>query len=127
MVEYLKDTGNRFRNLKKDRIAFKNILLKMDNARLHSAERTFLEQNGVQIDPQCPYNPDLNLCDRSSSPGCKNTAGQKNTATEKSCILYIDAKRYLRSLPEDLLLHELNKHLEHCRAVIREAGAYVTN
>ena len=40
MVEYLKDTGNRFRNLKKDKIAFKNLLLQMDNARPHSAERT---------------------------------------------------------------------------------------
>ena len=69
MVEYLKDTGNRFRNLKKDKIAFKNLLLQMDNARPHSAERTqtsqtYLEQNGVPIVLQSPYSPDLNLCDR---------------------------------------------------------------
>ena len=62
MVEYLKDTVN----LKRDKIAFKNLLLQVDNARPHSAERTqtYLEQNEVPIVPQSPYSPDLNLCDR---------------------------------------------------------------
>ena len=40
MVEYFKDTGNRFRNLSKNKVAFKNLLLQMDNAKLHSAART---------------------------------------------------------------------------------------
>ena len=127
MVEYLKDTGNRFRNLKKDKIAFKNFLLQMDNARPHSAERTqtYLEQNGVPIVPQSLYSPDLNFCDRFLIARLQENCRAKEYGNGEE--LYIDAKRYLRSLPEDLLLHELNKLLEHCRAVIREAGAYVTN
>ena len=57
---------NRFCNIKKDKMAFMNLLFPMDNARAHSEERTraYLEQRGVQIDPQSPYSPDLNLCDR---------------------------------------------------------------
>ena len=122
-VEYLKDTGNRFRNLKKDKIAFKNLLLQMDNARPHSAKRTqtYLGQNGVPIVPQNPYSPDLNLCERFLFTRLLEHCRANEYGNEEE--LYIDAKRYLRSLPEDLLLHELNKLLEHCRAVIREAGA----
>ena len=128
MVEYLKDTGNRFLNLKKDKIASKNLgLLQMDNAIPHSAERTqtYLEQNGVQIVPQSPYTPDFNLCDRFLFTRWQEHCRANEYGNGEE--LYIDAKRYLRSLPEDLLLHELNKLLEHCRAVIREAEAYVTN
>ena len=36
-----------------------------------------------------------------------------------------DVQRFLRRLPEELLKNELNKLHEHCRAVIREGGAYV--
>ena len=60
----------------------------------------------------------------SSSPGYNDIARQKNAVTEKSCISSINAKRYLKELPEDLLLHELKKLLEHSRAVIRDAGVY---
>ena len=127
MVEYLKYTGNRFRNLKKDKIALlKHLFLQMDNARPHSANRTqtYLEQNGVPIVPQSPYSPYLNLCDRFLFTRLLKHCRAKEYGNGKE--LYIDAKRYLRSLPEDLLLHELNKLLEYCRAVIREAGAYIT-
>ena len=97
----------------------------MDNASPHSAEttQTYLEQNGVPIVPQNPYSPDLNLCDRFLFARLLEHCRAKEYGNGEE--LYIDAKRYLRSLKEDLLLHELNKLLEHCRAVIREAGAYV--
>ena len=71
-----------------------------------------------------PYSPDINLCDRFLFTRLQEHCRAKEHGNGEE--LYIDAKRYLRSLPEDLLLHELNKLLEHCRAVIREAGAYVT-
>ena len=125
MVEYLKDTGNRFRNLKKDKIAFKNLSSRwiMQDRILQRQHRRIwtLEQNGVQIVLKVPIAHISTYVTDSSSPGCKNTAGQKEYGNGEE--LYIDAKRYLISLPEDLLLilHELNKLLEHCRAVIREA------
>ena len=50
-------SNHRILNLKKDKIAFKNLLLQMDNARPHSVKRTqtYLEQRGVQIVPQSPH------------------------------------------------------------------------
>ena len=94
MVEYLKDTGNRFRNLKKDKIASKNLLLQMDNARPHSAERTqtYLEQNGVPIVPQSPYSPDLNLCDRFLFTRLLEHCRANEYGNGEDQELYIDAK-----------------------------------
>ena len=126
MVEYFKDTGNRFRNLSKNKVAFKNLLLQMDNAKPHSAARTqaYLKQSGVKIVCQSPYSPDLNLCDRFLFTRLQHHCREQEYSNGEE--LYIDEKRYLRSLPEQLLLHELSKLLEHCRTLIREAGAYVT-
>ena len=66
MVDFFKETVNRFNNLKSDKIKFKDLLLQMDNARPHSAARnqTYLNSPGVNRLPQSPYSPDLNLCDR---------------------------------------------------------------
>ena len=99
----------------------------MDNARPHSAERTqtYLEQSGVQIVPQSPYSPDLNMCDRFLFTRLQEHCRAKEYSNGEE--LFKDAKRYLWSLTEDVLLHELGKLLEHCRAVIREGGVYVTN
>ena len=96
-------------------------------ARPHSAERTqtYLQQTGVHIVPQSPYSPDLNLCDRFLFTRLQEHCRAKEYSNGQE--LYIDAKRYLRSLSETVLLHELGKLLEHCKAVIREGGAYVTN
>ena len=99
----------------------------MDNAKPHSAVRTqtYLEQTGVKILVQSPYSPDLNMCDRflftrlqEHCRGIEYVDGNE---------LHRDAQRFLRSLPEELLKHELNKLLQHCQAVIREGGAYVTS
>ena len=120
-------TNHRILNLKKDKIALKNLLLHMDNARPHSVKRTqaYLEQSGVQIILQSPYSLDLNLCDRFFFTRLQQHCRAKEYSSGEE--LYIDTKRYLRALPEDLLLHELKKLLQHLRAVIREAGVYVTN
>ena len=93
MAEYLKYTGNRFRNLKKDKIAFKNLLLQMDNTRPHSAKRTqtYLEQNGVPIVPQSAYSPDLNYCDRFLFTRLLEHCRAKEYGNGKE--LYIDANK----------------------------------
>jgi hypothetical protein len=87
--------------------------------------QTYLQQTGVHIVPQSPYSPDLNLCDRFLFTRLLEHCRAKEYSNGQE--LYIDAKRYLRSLSETVLLHELGKLLEHCKAVIREGGAYVTN
>ena len=52
----------------------------------------------------------------SSSPGCKNTAGQTNTATDKSCIS-------TQSGTSD----HYQKMCYYMNITSREAGAYATN
>ena len=127
MVDFFSATANRFRNLKQNRIAFKELTLQMDNARPHSAARTqtYLERTGVNILHQSPYSPDLNLCDRFLFTRLQEHCRKAEYADGKE--LYMDAKRYLMSLPESMLVHELDKLRQSCRAVIRAGGAYVTN
>ena len=86
--------------------------------------QTYLQQTGVHIVPQSPYSPDLNLCDRFLFTRMQEYCRAKEYSNGQE--LYIDAKRYHRSLSETALLHKLGKLLEHCKAVIREGGAYVT-
>ena len=59
MIKYLKDTGNRFQNLKKDKISLKEMHFRMDNARPHNAAATqhFLASRNVNFVKQSPYSP----------------------------------------------------------------------
>lgn len=81
---------------------------------------------GITMLHQSPYSPDLNLCDRFLFTRLQGHCRRAHYVDGKE--LYRDAKRFLLSLPEDLLKHELEKIRQHCRAVIREGlgGAYVT-
>ena len=68
MIQYLKDTGHRFNNLKKNKIKLGELMqmLMWDNARPHSAHETqaFLVHRDIQPVKQPAYSADLNLCDR---------------------------------------------------------------
>ena len=86
-------SNHRILNLKKDKIAFKNLILQMDNARPHSVKRTqtYLEQSGVQIVPQSPYSVYLNLCDRFLFTRLQHHCWAKEYSNGEE--LYIDATR----------------------------------
>ena len=66
MIQYLKDTGKKFHNLKKDKISLEEMHFQMDNARPHTAAATqhFMASRNVKLVKQSPYSPDLNLLDR---------------------------------------------------------------
>ena len=51
MIQYLKDTGKRFQNLKKDKISLKEMHFQMDNARSHTADvpQIFLASKNVNL------------------------------------------------------------------------------
>ena len=57
MIQYLKETGKRFHNLKKDKISLKEMHFQMDNARPHTAAATqhFLASRNVNLVKQLPY------------------------------------------------------------------------
>ena len=66
MINYLKDTGKRFQNLKKNKVTLQELHFQMDNARPHTAAATkqFLDRRGVCLVSQSTYSPDLNILDR---------------------------------------------------------------
>ena len=72
IIQYLRDTGLRFNNLKKGKIKLGELSLMRDNARPYAAQdtRAFVCQKDVELVKQPAYSPDLNQCDAASGPCC---------------------------------------------------------
>ena len=107
MIQYLKDTGHRFSNLKKNKIKLGELMLMLDNARPHSAHETqaFLVHRDIQPLKQPAYSPDLNLCDRFLFSKIKHRLQAldfEGNEDVKDCM-----PRVVRSLPEDELFQQL--------------------
>ena len=90
------------------------------------AEHTqqYLAAMGLWLVYLSPYSPDLSLCDRFLFARLKDAV--KPVQHISSDEFLKAAQHFLRSLPEDYLKHEFEKLLEHCRAVIRSGGDYIT-
>ena len=106
---------------------FSDLILQHDNARPHTAARkqTYLAGTGVTMLPQSPYRPDMNHCHRFLFTILQRDCRWQQYTDGNELLL--DTQRFLRSLSEDMLKLGINKLREHCRAVIREGGAYVTD
>ena len=98
----------------------------MDNARPHTAVITpqYLAVMGLRLVYQSPYSPDLNLCDQFLFKRLKEVVRPFQYDSKDEVVEA--AQHYLRSLPEDYLIHGYHKFLGHCKAVIRSGGDYVT-
>lgn len=91
----------------------------------HARIQDYFKGTGATIFSQSAYRPDLNLCDRFLfSHLQQHCRGLEYLDGDE---LYHDVQHYLRRLPEELMKHELEKLLIHCRGVIREGGGYVTS
>ena len=126
MFQYLKDTGHRFNNLKKNKIKLGELMLMWDNSKHHSAHETqaFIVHRDTQPVKQPAYSPDLNLCDRFLFRKIKHRLkGYDFGGHEyvKDCM-----QRVVRSLPEDELFQQLKKLRDHCQPIIEAGGDYVT-
>ena len=126
-MQFLKDTNHRFFNLKRSKTKLKELTLQFDNARPHAAQRSqeYLTSEGITTTKQSPYSPDLNLCDRFLFTRLQEHCRSRQYTGAKE--LEVDVQRFLRQLPESLLLHELEKHKRHCEEVVRQSGVYITN
>ena len=109
MIQFFKDTNKRFSNLKRNRIKFPQLLLQIDNSRPHTSKRTqaYLENTGVKLLKQSLYSPDLNLCDRLLFTRLQEHC--RATPYLSLDEVYKDVQRYLRTLLETNLVHELEK------------------
>ena len=127
MVQFLKDTRHRFNNLRKHPAKFDDMILQMDNARPHTAAVTqdYLAAYGLKLVQQSPYSPDLNLCDRFLFTRLQESLRLEHF--EGPAHVVKAAQHYCRSLTEETLKKEFAKLLEHCRAVIRCGGDYITS
>ena len=97
----------------------------MDTMRPHSYSVTrtqdYLKGTGAMtILSQSAYSLDLNLCNRFLFSRLQQHCRRLEYLDGDE--LYLDVQHYLRRLPEDLMNHEVEKMLIHCRAVIREGG-----
>lgn len=126
-IEFVRHTGDKWRNLRCNPIYLSEIQWQMDNARPHKSGVTqqFLENRGVTLVWQSPYSPDMNLCDRFLlkllKAALREKTFQSHSEVEK------DALHFLRSLPEELLQNEVECLYDHCQAIINVGGAYVTD
>jgi hypothetical protein len=124
-IDFLRNTGEKWRTLRSNPIHLSDILLMQDNARPHCSHKTtaFLTFRSVQCLRQSPYSPDLNLCDRWAFRYLKNQLADSVFDDEE------DVKRAalqaLRRVDEMTLQHEVNKLLAHCQSIITNNGHYV--
>ncbi len=126
-IEFMRETGNKWRSLRSNPIHLNEVLWMHDNARPHTSAvvRDFIESRDMKTVWQSPYSPDFNLCDRWVFSNMKACLRQQtiNNETEVETA----ALQYLRQLDKDAIVHEVNRLLQHCQLVIENHGEYITN
>lgn len=127
VVEFIRETGNKWRTLRSSPIHLDQLLWQMDNARPHTAHtvRDFLERRQVATVWQSPYSPDMNLCDRFLFRWLKDDLREDTFHDHKE--VETAALHALRDMSEEALVAEVEKLLEHCQSVIDAGGVYVTD
>jgi transposase len=124
-INFLHETGEKWRKLRSDPTRLKDVLLQFDNARPHAARKTkeFLEKREVRTLFQAPYSPDLNMCDRWLFSAMKKQL-RKQTFNDEQEVKN-SALQVLLAIPQTTFSHELQKLLDHCQLVIDNNGDYV--
>ena len=105
MINYLKDTGKRFQNLKKNKVTLQELHFQMDNARPHTAAATkqFLDRRGVPLVSQSPYSPDLTFWTDLCSGTSKWTSEDFSGPDDLSKAIQLS----IRHISENTLVEEL--------------------
>lgn len=127
IVEFVRHTGDLWRCLRSNPIKLSEVLWHWDNARPHSARvvKDFMESRGISMVFQSPYSPDFNLCDRFLFNWLKADLCKQDFRDHLE--LQKAALQWARQLDEDHLQREVQKLMDHCKAVIDAQGAYVTD
>jgi transposase len=126
-IEFMRETGNKWRSLRSNPIHLNEVLWMHDNARPHTsaAVRQFMETRDMKTVWQSPYSPDYNLCDRWVFSNMKSHLRQQTFNDEKE--VEIAALQYLRQVDKDTIIREVNLLLQHCQLVIENHGEYITH
>ena len=124
-IDFCRNTGEKWRVLRKNPKTLKSLHWQHDNARAHTSKdtRKFFENRGVHMVFQSPYSPDFNLCDRWLFRELKKRLG---IVTYKSHTEIEEAiKSAFRSIPEEHFLKQIRLLFDYCQAVIDSNGEYV--
>ena len=126
-IEFIRDCGTKWRNLKNNSINLRDVSWQHDNARCHVSRETssFFESRGIEIVKQSPYSPDLNLCDRWLFHKLKTEL--RKTIFNSPVEVRNEALRVLKLIPQEDYREQVDKLLRHCERVIEEHGDYVTD
>lgn len=126
MVDFIRQTGDRWRTLRHSPIHLKDLLWQMDNARPHMAQvvKNYLSERQVTTLWQSPYSPDFNLCDRFLFAWLKTDLRKQSYNSHEEVLQA--ASRIVRSIPEDKLKKAVDELLTHCQEVIDAKGDYIT-
>ena len=125
IIDFVRRTGNLWRNLRSNPIHLKDVLWQWDNARPHAARavKDFLEAKQVTTVYQSPYSPDFNLCDRFLFHWMKSDFSHREF--EDHIDLEKAALHWAKQLDEEALQREVQKLIDHCQSVIDIQGDYV--
>ena len=126
-VEFLRDTGEKFRRLHSSPIHLSEIYLQHDNARAHVAQNTmtFINNSGITLVKQSSYSPDMNICDRWLNSSLKDHLRQTKTSGSEDVVHA--TLQFLRDIPEEDYFEQVRKLKRHCERVIEAAGEYITD
>ena len=83
-----------------------------------------MSTGGITNIEQCPYSPDLNMCDRVLFTRLQEHCRMQHYGTTKK--FKMDMQRFLRQLPKSLFVRELEKLISHCDVVVRQSGIHTT-
>lgn len=124
-IEFIKNTGNKWRTLRSRPTKLSEIVWQHDNARPHvsAATKEFFRKRGVNLLWQAPYSPDLNLLDRWVNKELKKELRRCSYDTAEE--VQENALRVMRDIPEKRYMDELNKLLDDCQSIIEANGDYL--
>ena len=83
-----------------------------------------MSAGGLTNIEQCPYSPDLNMCDRILFTRLQEHCRMQHYGSTEE--LKMDMQQFLRQLPKSLFLRELEKLKSHCEVVVRQSEIHTT-
>ena len=105
-VQFLNDTGKRFSNLQRRKTKLKDLTLQFGKVEPYTVQ-SYMGAEGLTNIEQCPYSPDLNMCDWFLFTRLQEHCRMQHYGSTEE--LKMDTQRFLRQLPKSLLLRELEK------------------
>jgi transposase len=124
-IEFVRETGRKWLNVRRNPINLQNVIWQHDNARPHTKHEVveFFQQRKISLLHQAPYSPDLNLCDRwLFSTVKKDLRLQQFSSCEEVEAAFL---LKVQSINEADFRKHVDLLIMHCMKVVDCGGDYV--